>query len=85
MTVASSATEAIFEPAMDRKTCPPCWRATVQNASNTDAMPFSRNEDTSFANYWLTIVQQAEVDTPRFHYSTDVVLDVLHHDNETQL
>jgi hypothetical protein len=35
-------------------------------------------KDTSLANYWLTLLQQAGVDTPNFNYSTDVVSELLH-------
>lgn len=34
------------------------------------------NEDTSLANYWVTLLQQAGVDTPRFHYSTGIVSEL---------
>jgi len=34
-------------------------------------------ENTCFADYWLTLLRQAGFATARFHYSTDVVLDVL--------
>lgn len=34
-------------------------------------------EDTSLANYWLTLLQQAGVETPKFHYSTGVVSELL--------
>lgn len=34
-------------------------------------------EDTSLANYWLTLLQQAGVETPKFHYSTEVVSEML--------
>jgi len=34
-------------------------------------------EDTSLANYWLTLLQQAGVETPRFHYSTGEVSELL--------
>ena len=34
-------------------------------------------EDTSLANYWLTLLQQAGVDTPQFHYSTGEVSELL--------
>lgn len=33
-------------------------------------------EDTSLANYWLTLLQQAGVDTPNFHYSTGEVSEL---------
>ena len=35
------------------------------------------NEDTSLANYWLTILQQADVNTPNFHYSDGEVSELL--------
>jgi len=34
-------------------------------------------EDTSLANYWLTLLQQAGVKTSRFHYSTDIIPELL--------
>ncbi len=34
-------------------------------------------EDTSLANYWLTLLQQAGVETPNFHYGTEVVSELL--------
>lgn len=34
-------------------------------------------EDTSLANYWLTLLQQAGVETPRFHYSDGEVSELL--------
>ena len=34
-------------------------------------------ENTSLANYWLTLLQQAGIDTPQFHYSTDAVTELL--------
>ena len=34
-------------------------------------------EDTSLANYWLTLLHQAGVDTPNFHYSTGEVSELL--------
>jgi len=34
-------------------------------------------EDTSLANYWLTLLQQAGVEAPKFHYSTGVVSELL--------
>ena len=34
-------------------------------------------ENTSLANYWLTLLQQAGVETPRFHYGTEVVSELL--------
>ena len=34
-------------------------------------------EDTSLANYWLTLLQQAGVDTPKFHYGDEVVSELL--------
>lgn len=34
-------------------------------------------EDTSLANYWLTILQQAGVNTPKFHYSDGEVSELL--------
>lgn len=35
------------------------------------------NEDTSLANYWLTILQQADVNTPNFRYSDGEVSELL--------
>ena len=35
------------------------------------------HKDTSLANYWLTLLQQAGVQTPEFHYSTDIVSELL--------
>ena len=34
-------------------------------------------EDTSLANYWLTLLQQAGVETPSFHYSDGEVTELL--------
>lgn len=34
-------------------------------------------EDTSLANYWLTLLHQAGVDTPNFHYSDGEVSELL--------
>ena len=34
-------------------------------------------EDTSLANYWLTLLQQAGVETPKFHYSDGEVSELL--------
>jgi len=34
-------------------------------------------EDTSLANYWLTLLQQAGVEIPKFHYSTGIVSELL--------
>ena len=34
-------------------------------------------EDTSLANYWLTLLQQAGVQTPKFNYSTEIVSELL--------
>ena len=34
-------------------------------------------EDTLLANYWLTLLQQAGVDTPKFHYSSGEVTELL--------
>ena len=34
-------------------------------------------EDTSLANYWLTLLQQANVNTPNFHYSDGEVSELL--------
>ncbi|MEO1831031.1 MAG: hypothetical protein ABGZ08_00755, partial [Akkermansiaceae bacterium] len=34
-------------------------------------------EDTSLANYWLTLLQQADVNTPNFHYSDGEVSELL--------
>jgi hypothetical protein len=34
-------------------------------------------EDTSLANYWLTLLQQAGVETPSFHYSSGEVTELL--------
>jgi hypothetical protein len=34
-------------------------------------------EDTSLANYWLTLLQQAGVDTPKFNYSSGEVTELL--------
>jgi hypothetical protein len=34
-------------------------------------------EDTSLANYWLTLLQQAGVETPNFHYSDGEVSELL--------
>lgn len=33
--------------------------------------------DTSLANYWLTLLQQAGVETPKFHYSSGEVTELL--------
>ena len=35
------------------------------------------NEDTSLANYWLTILQQCGVNTQKFHYSDGEVSELL--------
>lgn len=34
-------------------------------------------EDTSLANYWLTLLQQADVNTQKFHYSDGEVSELL--------
>ena len=34
-------------------------------------------ENTSLANYWLTLLQQVGVQTPNFNYSTGVVSELL--------
>jgi len=34
-------------------------------------------ENTSLANYWLTLLQQAGVDTPKFHYSDGEISELL--------
>jgi hypothetical protein len=34
-------------------------------------------EDTSLANYWLTLLQQAGVETPKLHYSSGIVSELL--------
>lgn len=34
-------------------------------------------KNTSLANYWLTLLHQAGVDTPNFHYSSEIVSELL--------